>query len=132
MPLNYENGMKLFTRNCREMMVSFDMSQEDISYDKAALGFLVNYGPEIYKNVRNTRSFGFYDLWSQIGGFVGMFLGYSLLQSPDILQGVILSLKKYCSVKISKKHKFSKRMVSRYGRVKQGEVKDHNKRSIYS
>ena len=42
--------------------------------------FEINYNAEIYKESVNRRAFSLGHVWSSIGGFVGMFLGYSLLQ----------------------------------------------------
>ena len=105
---HFENGMKLFTQNCRHMTLTFDMAQEDISFQKGNLGFVMNYGPENYKHFTNFRSFSILDMWSQIGGFVGMLLGYSLLQAPDILHNVYLTSKSYVSKRLKK---WNKRMV---------------------
>ena len=38
------------------------------------------YITDVYKFITNNHAFSGYDLWSQIGGFVGIFLGCSLLQ----------------------------------------------------
>ena len=40
----------------------------------------ITYPADVYKSITNEQAFNVQDLWSQIGGFVGMFLGYSLLQ----------------------------------------------------
>ena len=41
-------------------------------------------------------------MWSQIGGFIGIFLGYSLLQIPEILQDIIgWSTRSFKSMKIA-------------------------------
>ena len=40
----------------------------------------VIYVADVYKSITNNEAFSGQDLWSQIGGFVGIFLGYSLLQ----------------------------------------------------
>ena len=89
MPINFENGTKLFMPNCRHMTVTFDMAQADVSYSQGKIGFTLNYGSESYKYFKNVRSFSIYDFWSQLGGFVGMLLGYSLLQVPDIFIALI-------------------------------------------
>ena len=42
-----------------------------------------------FRETRNVKAFGLLSLWSQIGGFVGIFLGYSLLQVPEIITYII-------------------------------------------
>jgi len=49
----------------------------------------IEYGTIGFKEIRNYRAFGLLSLWSQIGGFVGIFLGYSLLQVPEIIGDII-------------------------------------------
>ena len=44
------------------------------------------YMDDFYQEIVNVRDFGFESFWSGVGGFVGIFLGYSLLQIPDLLQ----------------------------------------------
>ena len=45
----------------------------------------VKYEAVGFREIRNYRAFGLLSLWSQIGGFIGMFLGYSLLQVPELI-----------------------------------------------
>ena len=47
----------------------------------------VGYSSDLYEEVTNVRSFGKASLWGSIGGFVGMILGLSLFQLPDIFTG---------------------------------------------
>ena len=47
-----------------------------------------------YQEVENLREFGFEAFWSGVGGFVGIFLGYSLLQLPDLFEQLLLVFKK--------------------------------------
>ena len=49
------------------------------------------YMEDFYQEIINVRDFGFESFWSGIGGFVGIFLGYSLLQIPDLLRGLWFS-----------------------------------------
>ena len=49
---------------------------------KKSVKIRIEYAMKGYKMATNNRAFGMLSLWSQIGGFVGMFLGLSLLQLP--------------------------------------------------
>ena len=40
---------------------------------------------EYYLEIRNSKEINSHDLWSQIGGLIGIFLGYSLLQIPSAI-----------------------------------------------
>ena len=59
--------------------------------NNAAVGnsiLTINYLVDEYQLIRNSRAFGFESLWSQIGGVVGIFLGYSLLQVPMVIRKI--------------------------------------------
>ena len=43
------------------------------------------YQERHYQEILYAKDFGFESFWSGLGGFVGIFLGYSLLQIPDLL-----------------------------------------------
>ena len=49
------------------------------------------YMDDFYQEIVNVRDFGFESFWSGVGGFVGIFLGYSLLQTPDLVHGFWVS-----------------------------------------
>ena len=46
------------------------------------------YMEENYQEIVNQRDFALADFWSSTGGFIGMFLGYSLMQLPDIIKRI--------------------------------------------
>ena len=73
---------------------NFQMPQyDDEILDKHTLSITFNHESGYYMNVENLTAITFDDLWSQVGGLVGIFLGYSLSQFPDILMGIISSIK---------------------------------------
>ena len=43
----------------------------------------------VVSSVTDDCSFGFETFWSSIGGFTGIFLGFSLLQIPDLIVNFI-------------------------------------------
>ena len=43
------------------------------------------YEEKYYEEIQYVRDFGFESFWSGIGGFVGIFLGYSMMQFPDLI-----------------------------------------------
>ena len=46
----------------------------------------LEYATRSYQEIRNQEDFGFESFWSSVGGFIGIFMGYSLLQIPDLLK----------------------------------------------
>ena len=45
----------------------------------------VLYATETFEEITNVRDFDIESLWSSAGGFIGLFLGYSLVQVTEIL-----------------------------------------------
>ena len=68
------------TPPCTEMTVSSSVDMEGSS----RLKLRFQYRTDQYLEITNKRDFGARDLWSSVGGFAGIFLGYSLLQLPEI------------------------------------------------
>ena len=66
-------------------MSSVVTNTEDIVYldntNMSTLIFKFNY-EENYRETINREAFSLADLWSQVGGFVGIFVGYSIMQIP--------------------------------------------------
>ena len=59
------------------------ISKEHIEHPNISyVHFRINYDSEYYLEVKNIRAVQIDDLWSQIGGVIGIFLGYSILQIP--------------------------------------------------
>ena len=52
---------------------------------RPGLTLTLTYSADQFQEIQNERNFGFEALFSGTGGFVGIFLGYSLLQVPDLL-----------------------------------------------
>ena len=73
---------------CVELLVPVNVEiekREKLWGTPNTLRINVHYSSEIYQEIKNLRDFTEEAMWSSIGGFIGMFLGYSLLQIPDIL-----------------------------------------------
>ena len=45
----------------------------------------VFYQPKIFTEITNTKAVGFESFWGGVGGFVGIFLGVSLMQLPELI-----------------------------------------------
>ena len=76
---------ELYLLPCRNMIILGELSSRmrtlfDIRTDGASLNIQVRYYTKVRKVITNNRAFDMQDMWSQIGGFVGMVLGCCLLQ----------------------------------------------------
>ena len=65
-----------------EVWSKFDKEEENESEDPT---MQFRYTESVYQEIVNTENFGFESLLSGVGGFVGIFLGYSILQLPELL-----------------------------------------------
>ena len=83
---------------CIAMLIPFSMQENE--YPEGLfwrrMHISIRYSSTEYQEIVNVRGFDFDSMFSGIGGFVGIFLGYSLLQVADILN--ITSLKKLADI----------------------------------
>ena len=80
----YENVKYILGKHpppCTEMTVSSSVDMQGSSQLKLHFQYRTNQ----YLEITNKRDFSARNLWSSVGGYVGIFLGYSLLQLPGIL-----------------------------------------------
>ena len=80
---NKDEIMLLYDQPCNYMKVSVGALQQPYYLDYILMELA--YMDESYQEFINAREFGFESFWAGVGGFVGMFLGYSFLQIPDTL-----------------------------------------------
>ena len=82
--MNYKRVMSTYDPPCVEMtnLVQFTRNVVQLKSD-----FLIkiSYTEDFYQEIENVRDFSFETFWSSVGGFLGIFLGYSVLQIPDLL-----------------------------------------------
>lgn len=80
-----KTAKKSYYSPCNQMEIfsKFDQRQSKKG-DNTRITFL--YEETNYEEVTNTRSFDFASFVSGVGGFIGIFLGYSLLQIPDLIE----------------------------------------------
>ena len=80
---NYQDVMDLYDPPCDEMMVNPGVQQQaDPSNIGTTITVQCMYQDKTYVEFVNVRDFGLESLWSNAGGFIGMILGYSVLQIP--------------------------------------------------
>ena len=82
-----------YTRPCNKMGISYNLNYK--GYDKPDLLKLRFRFPENqYQEIQNLRNFPMDSLWANIGGYVGMFCGYSLIQTPSLILAIIKLISK--------------------------------------
>ena len=79
--------MSAFKQPCNEMtfIINTHMKQAAGNGSKNTTKILIKYMDQRFQEIKNERDFAFEMVWSTAGGFIGIFLGYSLLQVPELL-----------------------------------------------
>ena len=79
-----EGPFNLYTQPCkRTTMISHSERNGFPSRDLLILR--IEYRTELFTKITNDKAMGFEAFWGGIGGFIGIFLGYSLMQLPDLV-----------------------------------------------
>ena len=94
---NYKTVFGAYDPPCvsSEIWGRFD-KEEDNESDDPWVQFL--YRESVYQEIANTQSFNSESFVSGVGGFVGIFLGYSILQLPDLLSLIPALFQKFKNV----------------------------------
>ena len=85
--------MAQYHQPCNYMKVSIETIQQP--YYKRYILLQFTYMNENYEELLSFREFGIEGLGAGIGGYVGIFLGYSFLQIPSTLSSLWIRLKRY-------------------------------------
>ena len=84
---NYNEILASYESPCIEMTVLSTLD-EKVLPNQADTEIALYYGSKSYQEIENLREFGFESFWSAVGGFVGIFMGYSLLQLPEFIGNI--------------------------------------------
>ena len=112
---NKENIFAEYDQPCNYMEVSLGASQHDSSYGNVIL-LELQYMRQLYQEIDNIRDFGLDSFWSSVGGFVGIFLGYSLLLLPNVMENILQWLQEKTE-NGKKNRKFSKKGKKRNRKI---------------
>ena len=76
---------KQYKKPCNKMIIFH--SVDKMAYDKFedVVKLKVRIREEFYQEILNTKAFGMEDFWANIGGYMGIFCGYSILQATNYL-----------------------------------------------
>ena len=72
---------ELYPKPCDEMTIRFHLNQLPRRFGRHEdMYFKFTYGTEKYEEVINSRAIEFISWFANVGGFIGIFLGYNFLQ----------------------------------------------------
>ena len=69
--------------------------EEGVDYSSELSLLKVIYKNDYYQQIKYVPDFGFESFWSGVGGFVGIFLGYSMMQFPEMMGNYVLASIQY-------------------------------------
>ena len=78
---DYKDVKTTYTHPCAHMTIVSTVQQ--LAHEQ--LKIRIVFPDETYEEIQNVKDFSFESLWGSVGGFVGIFLGYNLMQLPDLL-----------------------------------------------
>jgi len=81
----FDDVLASYEPPCEEM-TSLPIITREIDQPEQQFLVKVTYPVSFYQEIKNVKEFTFETFWSTAGGYLGFFLGYSLLQVPELLQ----------------------------------------------
>ena len=80
---------------CNEMiLLAIDSINSEPFPKPADISMAFHYAEKTYEEITYTKLMGFEGWLSNVGGFIGIFLGYSILQIPELLVNIVGMLHK--------------------------------------
>ena len=70
---------------CTDMKILSTNERTTRVADSEKLRIRIEYMEKYYQEILDGQEFGFESFWSAVGGFLGIFMGYSMLQLPDFV-----------------------------------------------
>ena len=70
-------------------MTDFLLRNNIIRKFMLAIFYDAGHSSDVFEEITNVKSFGLTSLWANIGGYIGMVLGLSFFQVPDMVSGVV-------------------------------------------
>lgn len=85
---------------CNEMAISSTIQNKMLADSEipGRIHIFIRYATLQYQQIINVRDFDFDSMFSAIGGFVGIFLGCSLLQATEIIEMTLLRSWRCCRI----------------------------------
>lgn len=106
---SFDAVAKHYLQPCTQMssvVTTTESQKKSPNTNKPSVALSFEY-PVEYRETLNQREYSIYDLWSQIGGVVGIIVGYSLMQIPQTIERTFVwsqefHKKRYEMAKLSK------------------------------
>ena len=82
---NSTGFMTSYQQPCIELMTPINVQEtRATNFADGLILLTIPYATETFQETQNVKDFSLESMWSSAGGFVGIFVGYSLLQVPEL------------------------------------------------
>ena len=88
--------MRIGAPPCNEMNLIYSTKNVKSDIEFSPFQVKIQYQDTKYQEIKNSRDWGSFNAWSSVAGFMGFFVGFSLLQIPDLLSKGSRKIKKNC------------------------------------
>ena len=68
-----------------KILIEDCLNDSSSDVERIYLDFQFRHVNDVYQNITNARGFTAENCWAGVGGFIGIFVGVSLMQVPEIL-----------------------------------------------
>ena len=62
----------------------------------------MTYPSQEYKEIEQVRAYDVQSLVGNVGGYMGLFLGYAILHFPKLLSDMMMPMKRWCLTKLGR------------------------------
>jgi hypothetical protein len=80
----YKQYLSFYDRPCVDMKTLVTETRQT-TRRKSQFKIRIVYKDNVFQEIKNEKAFTFESFFSSMGGFLGIFLGYSVLQLPDLI-----------------------------------------------
>ena len=84
---HFKDVLESYEQPCVEMS-NLVMVNKDLPQEKGKFKMMLRYTEDTYQKIENTKGFTFETFVSGVGGFIGIFCGYSMLQIPETFETI--------------------------------------------
>ena len=77
----------------QKLEMDYEETDEKMHKDKTRIA--VYFRDTTYKEIRQTKAYSAITLFGNVGGFIGVFLGYAIIQIPGLLETVLNYIKNH-------------------------------------
>ena len=85
---SYGDISSLYIPPCYDMMATVNVDRKKIPWNPSLFAMELTYIYRKHQEIVNERYFSFETFWSSVGGLIGIFISYSLLEIPELLVGL--------------------------------------------